>query len=348
MNVAACRMRWHGVRWFRLLLLCCACFFAHSASALQCSSLTDGSYLTESIGPVSVPDSVPDGTIIWYSKTHTVPARCWKVRDQHFAEDDPIYFYGNPANLNTQGWGIEFGLLYKGVYAWDGDWSSTPRAGVFTGFTSPGCPGAANDADMLACSLVQPAITFQVVIRKRGLLPFQRPPQDTYDVFQFDGAYGLNGGAGNPFGNFRYQLSGLQNIVGTPCTVDVTVTPEPGIIDFGQVQKTTTGFSPPNPTKPFSLALDKQCNSPINVGAYFNTANQSGPNTILPAGDSQFGIQIKDGGGNLLPINEPFPLANFAADVSHIDVPFSATMVPLGDPKIGPFEAIVVVQIIYY
>ncbi|MFJ2388682.1 fimbrial protein [Pseudomonas koreensis] len=322
--------------------------FSQASWALVCKSSQGGSYLNEYIGPVSVPDTVPDGTIIWRSKTHVVPADCWKVHDIHFQEDDPIYFYGNPAGLDATPWGIEFGLVYRQVTSWDGDWSANPTQGVNSGYISRGCPDAANDSDMLACSRVTPSIAFQVVIRKRGLLPLQRPSQDTYDVFQFDGLYGLNGGPSNPFGNFRFQLSGLQNIVGTACTVDVTVTPEPGIVDFGVIQKTATGFSPPNPTKLFSLALEKKCSSAINIGATFVTATQQGEYNILPAGDSQFAIQIRDARNNLVPINEPFPLANFSADVSHIDVPFSASVVSLGDPKVGPFEAIMVVQVVYY
>src|SRR5471032_1672054 len=151
--------------------------FAQASWALSCKSLTDGTYLTEYIGPVSVPDTVPDGTIIWRSKTHVVPAKCWKVRDIHFREDDPVYFYGNPAGLNATPWGIEFGLVYRQVTAWDGDWSSNPTQGVNSGVISPGCPTATNDQEMLACSLVSPSIAFQVVIRKRGLLPLQRPSQ---------------------------------------------------------------------------------------------------------------------------------------------------------------------------
>ncbi|GGK32322.1 major type 1 subunit fimbrin (pilin) [Pseudomonas koreensis] len=338
-------------RQSRLARLCLAALllvFSQASWAMFCKSLDDGAYLSEYIGPVSVPDTVPDGTIIWRSKTHVVPAKCWKVHDIHFREDDPIYFYGNPAGLNATSWGIEFGLVYKGMTAWDGDWSANPTQGVNTGYISRGCPSASNDAEMLPCSLVNPSVAFQVVIRKRGLLPLQRPSQDTYDVFQFDGLYGLNGGPGNPFGNFRFQLSGLQNIVGTACTVDVTVTPEPGIVDFGVIQKTVTGLSPPNPTRPFSLALEKKCSSAINVGATFVTPQQQGDYTILPTADSQFGIQVRDARNTLVPINEPFALASFAADVSHIDVPFSASVVPLGDPKVGPFEAIMVVQIVYY
>lgn len=337
-----------GRAWLRLGFAALLLAFSQASWALVCKSADGGNYLSEYIGPVSVPDTVPDGTIIWRSKTHVVPADCWKVHDIHYQEDDPIYFYGNPAGLDATPWGIEFGLVYRQVTSWDGDWSANPTQGVNSGYISRGCPGAANDADMLACSRVTPSIAFQVVIRKRGLLPLQRPSQDTYDVFQFDGLYGLNGGPSNPFGNFRFQLSGLQNIVGTACTVDVTVTPEPGIVDFGVIQKTATGFSPPNPTKPFSLALEKKCSSAINIGATFVTANQQGQYNVLPAADSQFAIQVRDAHNNLLPINEPFPLANFPAEVSHIDVPFSASLVSLGDPQVGPFEAIMVVQVIYY
>lgn len=81
--------------------------FSQASWALVCKSSQGGSYLSEYIGPVSVPDTVPDGTIIWRSKTHVVPADCWKVHDIHFQEDDPIYFYGNPAGLDATPWGIE-------------------------------------------------------------------------------------------------------------------------------------------------------------------------------------------------------------------------------------------------
>lgn len=333
--------------WLRACLAALLLGLSQSSWAMICKATDGSSILSEYIGPVSVPDTVPDGTIIWRSRTHVVPAHCWKVFDIHYAEDDPIYFYGNPAGLDATPWGIEFGLVYKQVTAWDGDWSANPTQGVDSGFVSRGCPEAAGTGDM-SCSNVYPTIAFQVVIRKRGLLPLQRPSQDTYDVFQFDGLYGLNGGPGNPFGNFRFQLHGLQNIVGTACTVDVEVTPQPGIVDFGQIQKTTTGFSPPRPSKPFSLALEKKCSSAINVGATFVTAHQQGDYSVLPASDSQFGIQVRDRYNNLVRINEPFPLANFAADVSHIDVPFTAEVVALGDPQVGPFEAIMVVQVVYY
>jgi major type 1 subunit fimbrin (pilin) len=70
-------------------------------------------------------------------------------------------------------------------------------------------------------------------------------------------------------------------------------------------------------------------------------------NLVLPSTDSNFGISIRDRNGQQIPIREPFPLANFSATQSHIDLPLSATLVPIGTPKIGPFTAVVIVQILY-
>lgn len=114
------------------------------------------------------------------------------------------------------------------------------------------------------------------------------------------------------------------------------------------IQKVANGFSPARPTKPFSLALEKKCSSALNIGATFVTAYPQGRYMLQPSADSGFGIVVHDALNNEVPINEPFALANFAADVSHIDVPFSASLIPLGDPKVGRFEAIMVVEIVYY
>jgi major type 1 subunit fimbrin (pilin) len=334
--------------WSRFGLLALLLSFSLPSWALYCKSVAGESYLTEDIGPVSVPATVPDGTIIWRSRTHTVPAECWKHPDAHPNVDDPIYFYGNPSGIYSPAWGIEFGLVYKGRTSWDGDWSSAPADGVRTGYTSYACPGL-SEAAMKACTLVRTNITFQVVIRKRGLEPLTQPSQDTYDVFQLDGVYGLNNGPGNPFGNFRYQLRGLHNIVGTDCAIDVTAKPEPGTVNFGMVQSTVTGFSPPAPTRSFTLELNKECETAINIGATFMTAYKNGDYMMLPDPNSKFGIQIRDQNSNLVPFNEPFPLAKFEAEQPLIIVPFTATMVPMAaEIEEGPFEVMMVVQVVYY
>jgi major type 1 subunit fimbrin (pilin) len=335
--------------WSMLGLFALLLSFSAPSWALHCKSITGDAYLTEDIGPVSVPATVPDGTIIWRSRTHTVPAECWKHPDSYPNEDDPIYFYGNPSGIYSPAWGIEFGLVYKGRTNWDGDWSSYPSDGVYTGHTSHACPWTVTYPAMKQCTLVRANITFQVVIRKRGLEPLKTPTQDTYDVFQLDGKYGLYDGPSNPHGNFRYQLRGLQNIVGTDCAIDVTAKPEPGTVNFGTVQATTTGFSPPAPTRSFTLELNKACETAINIGATFMTAHKDGDYMMLPAADSKFGIQIRDHKNSLVPFNEPFPLAKFLPEQAQIIVPFTATMVPMAaDIEEGPFEAMMVVQVVYY
>lgn len=50
--------------WARLGLVALLLTFSQASWAMLCKSMQDGNYLSEYIGPVSVPDTVPDGTII--------------------------------------------------------------------------------------------------------------------------------------------------------------------------------------------------------------------------------------------------------------------------------------------
>lgn len=324
-----------------------ACFGAQSARAVICQTSAGATSYQESIGgTVSVPDTVPDGTIIWISPTRTTVGVCKKpFNDQAtLALTEPISFYaltGSSMALypgDPTSWGIEFGIRYQGNDYWLSSMTST--SGVPTGFVLPRC--VLSDYNAGKC-YINVSITYQVLIRKRGLSPYVHPGQDAYSLFQFDGV----GGVSAIQRGFQYVLTGLNNIVGTSCTVDVTVTPEPGIVDFGQVQAVSNGFSPPNPTKPFSLALDKRCSSAIRISGYFDTGSMVQNNLILPSQNSNFGISIRGSDGQQLPIREPFALANFSAAQSHIDVPMSATLVPLGNPQIGPFSSTVTIQVLY-
>ncbi len=312
---------------------------SQSAMALRCLTSGGADKFIEPIGSVQTyPVNAPDGYIIWISPTRTTTGYCYKDLRGGLSYEDPVSFYANPGKMDPAAWGLEIGIRYKGVDYFGA--GNQPGTGVPTGYVVPIC----SDADFNAglCPKIPVSITYQVVIRKRGT--WVGVPQDTYAAFQFDGFYGIN--CCNT--SFQYILSGLDNLKPTPCIVDVTVTPEPGIVNFGQVQATPAGFSPTSPTKPFSLALNKtQCTTPVNINGYFETANPVQNNLILPTADSNFGISIQDQRGQQLPIGEPFPLANFGASDTHIDVPLSATLKPLGAPKIGPFTAVVTVQILY-
>jgi len=320
---------------FKVLCGVALALSAHSAWALQCLSTTGGTTYTEPIGSVQTyPVNAPDGTVIWISPTRTTTAIC--AKDQaggtNLSVVDNIYFYPNPQSTSLPG--LQIGIRYQGQDYYGG-------ARVPTGFAVPSCDQATFNAGR--CQTTTVSLTYQVVIQKLGTWTGALP--NTYAAFQFDGESGQNAIANH---NFQYWLSGLGNLAPTTCTVDVTVTPEPGIVDFGQVQATSTGFSPARPTKPFSLALQKTaCDTSVNIQGYFQTANPVQNNLILPSSDSNFGIGILDGSGNQVSINEPFELVNFGATQIYASIPFTATLNSMGAPKIGPFTATATVLVLY-
>ncbi|OLL28248.1 fimbrial protein [Burkholderia sp. SRS-W-2-2016] len=336
-------MRIPGLRGLvRLLLLAAMCLSAHSAWALTCfAGSPDARTLTftESIGSVQTyPENVPDGTIIWISPTRTTTGYCQKDLVGGLDYLDPVSFYANPQSITLPG--LQIGIRFNGQDVYDA--TSVPGGGLFTGTTVPTCTTDQYVSANGGCPPVPVSFTYQVVVRKQGTWTGTLP--DTYNVFQFDGVNGIN--CCRP--SFNYILSGLSKLAPTPCTVDVTVTPEPGIVDFGQVQSTPTGFQPARPTKNFSLLLQKkECGVGVNIQGYFQTSNQVQNNMILPESDSNFGIGIQDGGGRQVPIGEPFDLQNFSETQTSVSIPFTATLTPLGVPKIGPFEAIATVLILY-
>ncbi|MET3445917.1 fimbrial protein [Ralstonia sp. 1138] len=337
-------MRTSGQRFvaklaFHAMLVLACVLESQSALAMRCVASGGADKFVEPIGSVQTyPVNAPDGYIIWISPTRTTTGYCYKDLRPGVSWEDPVFFYANPANMDPAAWGLEIGIRYKGVDHFGA--SNQVGTGVPTGDIVPVCTTADFDAGL--CPKVPVSITYQVVVRKRGT--WTGVPQDTYPVFQFDGARGLN--CCNT--SFQYILSGLENLKPTPCIVDVSVAPEPGIVDFGQVQATPTGFSPTAPTRPFSLALTKQqCTTSVKINGYFQTSNPLHDGLVLPSADSNFGISIQDRTGKVLPIGEPFSLATFSPSDTYIDVPMTATLKPLGAPKIGPFTAVVTVQILY-
>jgi len=320
---------------FRILCGVAIALSAHSAWALQCLSTTGGVTYTEPIGSVQTyPVNAPDGTVIWISPSRTTTAVCAKDQGTAGSSDltttDNIYFYPNP--LKTALPGIQIGIRYQGQDYYGG-------ARVATGYSVPSC----NQASYVNCQTTTVSLTYQVVIQKQGTWTGTLP--NTYAAFQFDGELGLNGVANH---NFQYWLSGLSNLAPTTCTVNISVTPEPGVVDFGQVQATSTGFAPARPTKPFSLALQKTaCDTAVNIQGYFQTANQVQNNLILPSSDSNFGIGILDGSGKQVAINEPFALVNFSTTQTQASIPFTATLNSMGPPKIGPFNVTATVLVLY-
>ncbi|MBU9651126.1 fimbrial protein [Burkholderia multivorans] len=335
---AAGRLRaWFG--WSVCVLLIA---LAQPAWAVRCVANGGGTVLTESIGNVaSYPTDAPDGYVIWVSPPRTTTGYCYKdLGGSVKTFGEWIYFYANPEQQNPAAWGLEIGIRYLGQDYFGR--SSQPGDGVQTSTYVQPC--RLSDADVRAgrCEKFPLSITYQVVVRKRG--SWMQPPSDVYAVFQFDGKGGLN--YINP--SFRYKLSGLQKLKPTPCMVDVKVTPEPGVVKFGQIQATATGFSPAVPRKTFSVALTKQCSVAVRVDGYFETAQTVRNGLLVPAADSNFGIGIEDRNGTAIPFNQQFVLAQMPGSVNYQSVTLDAVLKSFGAPKIGPFTGTATIRLFIY
>ncbi|AKM41088.1 fimbrial protein [Burkholderia contaminans FFH2055] len=326
--------------WIRWCVLALFVAVAQPAWALKCIADNGGLSLTETIGNVaSYPTDAPDGYVIWVSPPRTTTGYCYK--DIGGLQDFPeqIYFYANPEKQNPAAWGLEVGIRFEGTDYYGR--SSQPGNGIDTHRSVKICEMSDRQVNAGMCPKWPISITYQVVIRKRGA--WTRPPSDIYAVFQFDGERGLNSK-----GSFRYKLSGLQNLKPTPCMVDVKVTPEPGIVKFGQVQATGNGFSPAVPRKSFSLALTKQCNVPVRVDGYFETSQTVRNGLLVPDPNSNFGIGIEDRNGKAIAFNEQFVLAQMPGSVNYQSVTLDAVLKAFGPPKIGPFNGTATIRLFIY
>ncbi|AOJ62565.1 fimbrial protein [Burkholderia ubonensis] len=329
--------------WLRWCVLALFVALAQPAWAVRCVADGGGTMLTESIGNVaSYPTDAPDGYVIWVSPPRTTTGYCYKdLGGDMKTFGEWIYFYANPEKQNPAAWGLEIGIRYLGQDYFGR--SSQPGDGVQTKTYVDPCD--LSDAEVKAgyCQKFPLSITYQVVVRKRGT--WMQPPSDIYAVFQFDGRGGLN--YINP--SFRYKLSGLQKLKPTPCTVDVLVTPEPGIVNFGQVQTSGNGFLPAVPRKRFSMSLTKKCSIPVRVDGYFEATKGTVQNGLLvPESKSNFGIGLEDSQGKPIEFNKQFTLTQFPANVTNQSVTLDAVLKSFGPPKIGPFNASATIRIFLY
>ncbi|WP_431822276.1 fimbrial protein [Burkholderia sp. F1] len=328
--------------WLRWVVLAVLVAAVQPAWALRCLTNGGSPSLTEPIGGVaSYPTDAPDGYVIWVSPPRTTSGYCYKDQDggKNLEVVDRIYFYANPAHMTPAAWGLEIGIRYGGADYFNA--TSNPGGGVPTKFSVPPC--SQYDFDRGRCEKTKISIDYQIVVRKKGA--WVQPTNDIYPVFQFDGELGLNGKATS----FRYQLSGMRNLKPTPCLVDVLVTPEPGIVNFGQVQTSGRGFQPAVPRKRFSLSLTKKCSIPVRVDGYFEATKGSVQNGLLvPAADSNFGIGIEDSQGKAIEFNKQFVLTQFPANLANQTVMLDAVLKSFGPPKIGPFNASATIRIFLY
>lgn len=324
-----------------LLLAALALAAPQSVWAMACIR-ADGpdADLYEDIGStVRVPTTVPDGTVIWRGATRSIAAMCYRDLDNARDETEIISFYVNPINVAPASWGIDFGMRVNGVDLWPqggGGGAAIPTVGRVVP-----CPTLPRDQCPTSGIFY---VTFQPVIRKRGLTPFSPPPDADYVLYQLDGIQGLN----VTRHNFQYHITGLDKIQATDCTVDVTVTPSPGVVDFGTIQTGVNGFSPSNPSQTFSLLLDKTgCSTPVIVNGFLSTPYERN-GLILPKSDSNFGISLYNlSAQQPIALETPFFLANFSSTDTTKEVSMRADLTAFGPIEPGPFTATATIQILY-
>jgi len=319
----------------KFILLLAAAASPTTAFALSCKEdITESAVIRESLGTaLAVAADAPDGTIIWESPPHTIKVKC---ADDRELGSETVYFYMNPLNT-TIGNGIRAGIRYYGL-------AITANSGkVSTGYSShEGCDWA----NCIGWNKARFTLTFTVFIEKYGPTPpsGQATSLPEYRVFQLDGANGLNT---IPDSNLNYIVTGINKIRFVPCSPKLTITPS--IINFPGALSSTAIQGDVASTANFTLGLARSCDTPYTVNARFASTSGGGSiinNLLVPANNSSIGISLsRVETAEKIPFNTWFKLADLTGASSTSE--FRADVIWRESPKIGPFEAAVVVDLFY-
>ncbi|WAY95576.1 hypothetical protein O3T13_16390, partial [Serratia marcescens] len=182
--------------------------------AMMCIKDGGGSnWEAEDIGVLAIPADLPVGTVLWTSSTRTRSVTC----DPELSPvGEFVHFYGNPRDKNIMN-GVGMGIIYNGRDL---------------GVVSSGHK-IATDVWVAPRQPKRATYKFQVYLKKTGNISGSSASEIA--VFQLDGKQGLNGGEGS---NYRYILTGLNNIKVTHCSVSIVAPME---LDFGSISPLNTG-----------------------------------------------------------------------------------------------------------
>lgn len=288
--------------------------------------------ITEALGAMfAVPADAPDGTVIWESAPRTIPVKC---SDDLGGGNEAIYFYVNPASMNI-GQGIRAGIRYRGQ-------SITQSSGqVFTGHRShDGCNWAVCNGWTTRFTL-----SFSVYIEKFGQTPQsgQATTEQSYRVFQLDGAGGLNN---PPTKNLNYIVTGIDKIRFVPCSPKLTVTPS--MVNFGSLSPVGGEIGAQIASSGVNLGLKRDCNTPYTVNARFTPKTGSVQDGLLvPANNPSVGISLlRAENKEKLAYNSWFKLTDMTGE-NPASVDLLAQLFWRTKPVLGPFEAAVVIDMFY-
>lgn len=323
-------------RWMRAVMLSSALAPA-TGHALVCTTQGSGETVIHAdlSSTVAIPASLPNGEVVWRSERLNVQVECAK-QDQQAVQEE-IFIYLNPDNLQI-GQGIRAGLTINGV----DHLQSSGR--IATGQFVPVCHEGDDNID--ACPKATFSLTFSAFIQKFGPTPPSGVASDLLDyrLFQITGIDGPDPAAGD---GLSYTLNNLTGLRFVACDAELQVLPE--TLEFGSIgiQKVVVGkvFA----TRPFSLVTSRSCDSPFSLNARLRpvTGKLSG-NLLVPNANPSLGIQIVNARGSVMRYNEPFHLADLLGNDQSATVDFNAQLVwNTQQPKAGPFEAEVMVDLFY-
>nr|WP_253912117.1 fimbrial protein [Pseudomonas sp. CVAP\ len=300
--------------------------------ALSCRTIDGGLSTIEAIGTsLAVPADVADGTIIWESDKISTDIRCENDYPTSY-KYEKIYLWNDPAKISSIGKGIRIGIRYNNVIY--------PSQGkIDTGYSIP-CLWL--DPKYCKGQYLDIKINFSVFVEKYGTVPDngQASTLSQYRVFQADGEESVS------TKGFNYILTGLSNIRFIPCSPNLTITPN--VVNFSRAYSGSAANGKVASTAKFTLGLNKNCDTPYTVDAKFTPASGSVINELLvPPNNNSVGIMLsRVDNDETIPFSKWFKLTEMnRREPDNID--FRADLIWRADPIAGPFEASVIVDMMY-
>ncbi|HEJ9059137.1 TPA: hypothetical protein SML50_003438 [Serratia fonticola] len=327
---------------FKLLFLLIVGLFTSShAYALACKNASDGSaFLTDNMITATVPQTLPNGTVIWRSENRTMTVKCWK--DQGWngpteAAAENVYTYPNPGYYFQSGYGITVGIVANGQTI-DINNYRTQVPGVIVPYCDQSSDWCRDNASVTF------TWNYYVYISKVGdLIGDHYGGSDYLPVFQIDGVGGLNT---TPNSNFRYNITGMNNIKFINCNAMVSVTPNN--IDFGTiVAPTNVQVGQLAKSNAFKATVTKDCNSPFKLTAvYSSPATKVGTDT-LDMGNG-LGVKVKNMITNsYVQYGDINSFADLTVDNS-VDIPYLAELSWIrGFANVGVFNSSITITVFY-
>ncbi len=303
-----------------------------SCFALTCTVQGNGARIASAdLGStVAIPASAPNGTVVWRSEPINLAVDCGRAGLPGPQEE--VYIYLNPAH-QVIGEGIRVGLSHDGI-------DHRQSSGRITiGRSVPAC------VDAQSCSSLSFNLGFSVFIEKFGPTPpsgVASRLQD-YRLFQLDGG----SGPGNAGDSLNYVINNLGGLRFVACDAQLQVIPD--TVDFGRIAIQNVVVGQVAERRAFALHTSRTCDSAFSLDARLKPVSGSLVGELLiPNGNDGVGIRIVRAGGEVIPYNRSFHLAELLGDTQVAMTQFDAELLWNSDrPKAGPFSAGVVVDLFY-